>query len=39
MWLCGVVKKKWRIGWKVDLKLLPLCAIRYKPNISFETLN
>ena len=32
------VEKKFEIGWKVGLKLLPLCAIRYKPNSSVETL-
>ena len=31
-------EKKFEIGWKVGLKLLSLCAIRYKPNYSFETL-
>ena len=31
-------EKKFEIGWKVGLKLLPLCAIRCKPNPSFETL-
>ena len=32
------VEKKFEIGWKVGLKLLPLCAIRYRPNSSIETL-
>ena len=32
------VEKKLEIDWKVNRKLLPLCAIRCKPNVSFETL-
>ena len=32
------VEKKFEIGWKVGLKFLPLCAIRYRPKSLFETL-
>ena len=32
-------EKKFEIGWKVGLKLLPLCAIRCKPKSLVETLN
>jgi hypothetical protein len=32
VWFC-LEEKKLQIGWKVELKLLPLCASRYRSTI------